>query len=858
MNATISKSCSVILVSLVLATLFFGVERSNAFDGETVEIIRDSWGIPHVFANTSEGAFFGLGYATAENRMFQMEYSRRIVQGRISEIIGESGVDSDKLWRTLGWYRVAREVENNLDLETRKLLQAYANGVNYYLEERNDDLLYLFDDYGIRPDPWTGADSIACWYRIALRFSGINSQEVSNLHTFEELVQQVGWDEAIAQMSNPPIIDESGAIVRQEDMAPDLIAEIEEYAEAHGYGGNINGTYSSSDALPKASHAWVVGGGRSTTGSAVLHSDPQILISAPSVWYEFHICGGSFDARGIGVAGAPGMLIGWNRDIAWGATAALADVSDLFKLEINPLNTNQYYYDDAYRDMEINEEEIRLRNGTVIPITCRKTIWGPVVTSLVAYTEPSEEFALKYAEVHNTSICSLQALIKMMKADGWESFEKAIENYLSPTIHGIYGDRYGNIGYVLLAGIPLRSTEWPLYGTMAQPGNSSAYDWQELIPKKYLPHMLNPSGGVISTANNMAVGSWYPLPLGTGTGDTARSWRLRELLDVLPEFSQDDVLAIHRDMVDPTVREIVRLARHMVHVLGYSLSQETMNAVGVLDSWNGEYNTSQTAYPLIENFNLMFRRSTTPLVLTYGGGAPGLCYFAKTLKSSLDGNPNYVPTSDEKAYVDSLLKNAWLKTVIELGGDPSQWLRYYDRTISIKYQNGLENFGSLDPRNDCVSPDLTCKHTETIWSQHGNSYSQNVIFNDVDLSKSLMPPGVSEDPDDPFFDDEMPLWVAGELHEAPLSRERIVSMMTSRECVRAAPVLNICDLNGDGIVDIFDIRKCAKAYGSMEVDDPTTPWNETENWNPDADLNLDGIINIFELRMIAKHYLEHV
>ncbi len=700
---------------------------------------------------------------------------------------------------------------------------------------------------GFKPEPWTPADSIACWYRIAFYFSGIDVGEVASLHTFETLVEQIGWEAAVAQMKTPRIIDESGAIVHQEDMDPQLIAEIEEYARDHGYGPNSTKMFFSESSSPKASHAWVIGGARSTTGSAILHSDPQITITTPSLWYEFHISGGDFDARGIGVAGAPGMLVGWNRNIAWGATAAGIDISDVFKLQINPIDSNQYYYDGEYRNMQVSTEEIMLPNGTAITVTCRRTVWGPVVTPFISSALPQEEFAMKNAETHNSSSCSIHALIKIMKASNWTSFENALESYMSVPLHMIYGDKYGNIGYQLAAGVPLRSTVWPLYGITATPGNSSAYDWQDIVPKKYLPHMFNPSSGAISTANNMAVGAWYPLPLGQSTGgggDSIRSWRLRELLANATILSQNDMLAIHNDKVDPAIREIVRLGRHIVYTLGQQLSEAAENALDVLDLWNGEFDTSQGVYPLIENFDVSFRRTVTPLALVYGGGESGLCYFAKTVKLNLDTNPSYVPTDDEKNYVDRVLAMAWNKTVSLYGNDPDGWLAKYDKTITIKFQNNLENFGSLDPTKDLRSPDLHCKHISTILSQTGNSYSQNVRFDNVDLSKSVMPPGLSENPNSTFCDNQIAIWQEGMLHEAPLTRESVEELMTSSITLEYTPKL-LGDVDRDLDVDILDVVKITSIYG-LTQDDP--------RFNFDSDLDKDGAITILDVVICTSHY----
>ena len=744
---------------------------------ETVEIVRDSWGIPHVYASSSEGTFYGLGYASAQDRMFQMEYSRRIVQGRISEIIGDNGLRSDRIWRTIGWYRNAQQAAENMNPQTKQLLQAYSAGVNHYLQEPGNQL-YLFGKYKITPEPWTAADSIACWYRISYHFSSLDNGEVANLHKFEELASQIGFEEATKQLFTNLPIDETGTIIMEDDMNATLLTEIQDYLSSNGYGNDITMSTSQTGVSPKASHAWVISGNRTTTGSAILHSDPQITIYSPSIWYEFHIAGGEFDARGIGVAGAPGMLIGWNRNIAWGATAAKGDVVDLYRLEINPQNPNEYLFDGVYKTMEIYNEEITLNNGARVPIQSRNTVFGPVVTSLLSDLE-GEEYAMRHSEVYNSSLCSLTSTIQLMKADDYQSFRNAIENYMSPSIHMIYGDKNGNIAYQLLSGIPLRSAEYPFFGQVAQPGNSSAYNWKEIIPKKYLPHTFNPQSGAISTANNMAAGSWYPLPISFGTGDTIRSWRLRELLNTRYKFSQEDVLAIHQDTVNPAIREMVRLARHVDYNLNLTLRPEALAALDALQSWNGQYNTSQPSYPLISNFNLMFRSNNTPLALIYGGGEAGLCNFAKKISQNLNQNPNYIPIDDEINYVDTLLGNAWTKTTTILGSDPSKWLENYDQTVPVIYQNNLENLGSLDSNTDFTSPPLICKHTASILSQHGNSYSQNVRFDDIDLSKSILPPGISENPNSQFFNNQIPPWSEGELHPAPLSREIILEEQTS-------------------------------------------------------------------------------
>jgi penicillin G amidase len=291
----------------------------------SVEILRDPWGIPHVFADTDAGAMYGLGYATAEDRAFQMTYSLRIIQGRLSEVIGEvrqlnrndTSLDHDRKMRTFGFHRAAQRTANRLDPETAGWLQAYSDGVNAYFREFQDRLHPLFAHTGLEPEPWSPADCLASWWHMGQFFATDGTRDL--IAGRNQSAGQAPGRPATAQRDQPPDRgtgrgpgrpsppaglepmppDDGPAVVKRSDVSGEWIERVHRYARDYGLDGGDPGTEG-----PKFSHAWAVGSQRTTTGSSVLVSDPQTPVRNPSLFYEFHIQGKTFNARGLGVPAA--------------------------------------------------------------------------------------------------------------------------------------------------------------------------------------------------------------------------------------------------------------------------------------------------------------------------------------------------------------------------------------------------------------------------------------------------------------------------------------------------------------------------------------------------------------------------
>ena len=736
-----------------------------------IEIAWDIWGVPHVFAKSDEEAMFGLGYAAAKTRLIQMDLSRRIIQGRLAELIGdvpmgnnnESSVTSDRYMRAIGFYRHAQEVIPNLSEEEQRFLQAYADGVNRYIVENPSHFPQIIPDLIIQPEPWKPEDCIACWIHVANFFTrdGLNEAKPQN------------------EPASVNPVDDPAAVVRREDVDEEWVGKVLEFAKEHGY----EATHSESDSTlnPSFSHAWVVGGSHTNTGSAVLVSDPQTPVALPNLFFEFHIKGETFDARGVGAAGSPIILIGWNRDVAWGVTALGGDQADLFKLSIDRGHANQYLWNETWEEMNVWNESIEVKNQDPVPITIKETLLGPIVTQFLrGKIEPGEYVLHRVPQVlKNTD--TFRAAIAMTRSKNVQELDRALGDWAYPPINVVFGDSNGDIGYHMTSDSPIRATNPNVSSSSFQDGSGSAGEWRGFIPHELQPHVFNPRQGWLASANHRPIESWYPmLQRGTGSsGHTSRSWRLYELLQSQTRlFTSNDVFSVHYDDIDPTRRTIVEAAVYLADNLEIILTTETISALNFLRPWltrGAHCSSSDTAYPLVKNISTVFRPVASRSSLArFGGGESGLVLFCKALKEAI--SINVAIDSDAMFYVDNAIMQSWNTCTKLYGENSDSWSEQFRNSISkrrLEYMVGLDSFPSLNPELGINYPILSDLTTSTIFSQEGQSYTQFVSLDDVDSAKSLMPVGNSEVPQSPFYQANLDEWAKGELHPAPLSKDAV-------------------------------------------------------------------------------------
>ncbi|MGW2292519.1 penicillin acylase family protein [Streptomyces phaeochromogenes] len=542
-----------------------------------VDVKRDGYGIPQIYASTDADLFMAQGYVQAQDRFYEMDVRRHMTAGKLSEMFGESQVDEDEFLRTLGWDRVAeKEYETKLSAETKKYLQAYAKGVNAYLKGKDGaDISLEYAALGFRndykPKEWTPVDSVAWLKAMAWDLRGNMQDEIDrSLMTsrlgpkqIADLYPQYPYDR------NKPIVQEGqyDSVTGEYQQGSDTSTGTGGTQSSAGTGlannteapsglqGQLSGLYKVLDDVPEAvgvngngigSNSWVVKGTHTITGKPLLANDPHLSPSLPSVWYQMGLHCKSvsekcqYDVSGYTFAGMPGVVIGHNQSIAWGMTNSGADVTDLY---LEKLTGNGYEYDDKVKAFTTREEKINVAGGDSKTIVVRETNNGPLLSDRndelvkVGKKATVDSAAPDRGDGYGISLRwtaldpgnSMDAVFAMNKATDWTEFRKAATLFDVPSQNLTYADTDDNIGYQLPGRIPIRGEG---DGSLPSPGWDSKYRWTGYIKQAELPYEYNPKRGYIVTANQAVVDKdKYPYTLTTDWGYGTRSQRIADLIE---------------------------------------------------------------------------------------------------------------------------------------------------------------------------------------------------------------------------------------------------------------------------------------------------------------------------------------
>ena len=496
---------------------------------DSVEILRDKFGIPHIYASNMHDLFFAQGYTQAQDRWWQMELWRHLGSGRIEELTGKSDdlIEADVLIRSLGWRQTAEQELGLLDSETKTHLLNFADGVNAYINSRNYGDLAL--EYGvlrlagkrIKIEPWTPADTLV-WAKVMAWDLGpmADSEEIR-----AKLYELLGQEMTDEWLTPPWPYGEKPTILSSDDIQSTSSTGI---AQAFGENSTIEGLVQlDSEILPDinfvlgkgrgiGSNNWVVSGNLTQSGMPLLANDPHLGIQMPSIWYEIGLhCsseGGQslLDVTGFTFAPMPGVVVGHNSSIAWGVTNNGPDVFDLYKIRVNPGNPFQYEWNGAWRDMTVREETIRFAGSDeTAAIQIRETHLGPIIndnkwdeeTGKLKGLNNEDPMALHWTALESSTIS--QAVMSLDKAQNWEEFRDALKYWDVPSQNFVYADINGNIGYQMPGLIPIRAGNHT--GLIPMPGWTDDFEWQGYIPFEYLPSIYNPGRGYIVTANQAVV-----------------------------------------------------------------------------------------------------------------------------------------------------------------------------------------------------------------------------------------------------------------------------------------------------------------------------------------------------------------
>ena len=527
-----------------------------------VEVIRDDYGIPHLYAANAHDLFLAQGYVHAQDRFYQMDFWRHQTAGRLSELYGDGTADVDAFLRTLGWRRIAEQEYALADADAKAVLDAYAEGVNAYLNGRSAaDLSLEYAVLGLTglsdytPEPWHPADSLAWGKAMAWNLGGNLDQEIDRAL----LMQAIGPERTADYMplfaNDPPTI------------LPDPALGGAPLENLHGQFAALDRVFGDRfDGI--GSNNWVVAGSRTATGMPLLANDPHLGFALPAIWYEVGLhCQPVSDAcpyevRGFSFAGVPAVIIGHNARIAWGFTNVNPDVQDLYIEKINPANPNQYEVNGEWVDMTVQEETITVLGGDPQTISVRSTRHGPLITDVYGLEAFAAEAGLPAGEQYALALRwtaldpnrLFQSVFELNRAANFDEFRAALSHFAAPSQNVVYADVDGNIGYQMPSDVPIRASG---DGLLPVPGWTDEYEWTGYIPFDELPYSYNPPQGYIATANNAVVGADYPYLLSREWDAGYRAARIVELLEANPHLTIEEMAAIQGDNMNLGAAEVL-------------------------------------------------------------------------------------------------------------------------------------------------------------------------------------------------------------------------------------------------------------------------------------------------------------
>jgi len=735
-----------------------------------VEVFRDRWGVPHIYAGSVRDVMFAQGYVHAQDRLWHMELARRAASGSLAEVFGPVALDADRLLRRVGLRRAAEAELAQFAEAMRENVEAYAAGVNAFIEGNRNRLPPEFLILRFRPQPWMPVDGLTIGKFVGWSLSGNWDTEIVRAW----IVERLGPEEA-ARMEpgypvGAPLIVPPGAECR--GLGAPLLEELRKVQELVGAGGG-------------GSNNWVVDGHKSVTGKPLLANDPHLPLQMPSIWYEVHLNGGGANVIGASIPGIPGVIIGHNDRIAWGVTNTMTDGDDLFVERINPDDPRQYAYGGKWVDGDLVREEIRVR-GRREPVVeeVLVTRHGPIIGPSI----PGERRALALRTVVAEPGQHAQSILLLNSAGNWEEFREALRQWPAPAQNFVYADVEGNIGYQMAGLVPLRAKG---QGLVPSPGWTGEYEWKGFVPFDELPSVLNPPTHYVATANNKIVDDDYAYFLGAEYLDGYRIQRIVELLEAREKHSLEDFRSIQGDIYSIPGRELAQ------HLLGLqSADQDARRALNFLRVWDYQLSPDSVAATIVQAFFLQMLRNTVavklgPLTDYFVGkevhpAVPDSFYLHRSASWLLglmrEAPADWFAGRSWPEVMEQSLEEAVAGLRRQLGEDMSRWT--WGRVHYAPFEHVLGRVRALQPLFNRgpvpVGGDMnTVAQASYVGSRpfvvhsYTASYRQIIDLSDLNRSVAILPGGQSGHPASRHYSDMIDAWRRVEYHPMLFDRGEI-------------------------------------------------------------------------------------
>ncbi|MDI6694552.1 MAG: penicillin acylase family protein [Anaerolineales bacterium] len=771
-----------------------------------VEIIRDSWGVPHIYAQNKLDLFFAQGFIHAQDRLWQMEFNRRLVAGRLAETLGAAALPLDRWMRTLTLRRVAEFEVSLLSAEVKSYLQAYANGVN--IGALHGRLPIEFTLLGYRPEPWQISDSLA-WIKMMSWNLSVNwESELLRAQLIARLGPELAAEMEAPHLSHWPYIAPPGT-----DYSYIGASALERAQQTRPFTGP-----SPYEGL--GSNNWALSGERTISGKPILANDMHLGLTAPAIWYENHLICNELNITGVTFPGIPAVVSGHNGHVAWGFTNGFADVQDLYieRLQRTQNGEVQVEYLGKWEPARVIKETIRVKGEQPFVEEVIITRHGPIINSLAPDFAGEQPLALRWTSLEPDRMA--ESVFHLMSANDCQEFHQALQHWTAPVQNVVYADIHGNIGYTLAGKIPLRQCG---NGRLPVPGWTDEYEWIGYIPFDALPHLYNPPQGYIVSANNRVVGDDYPLPLELEPISGDRAQRISEMiLDSSLRNGEDrmDISFVQRmqfDLVSPSARLVARhLARLPLSQSAHTPSTDLHTVAALMKEWDGKLSSKSAPAAIYQTFirklaallvsarledhnqnqqehlsdaapirlteRFMGKGPTPILAETSLFGERWLPWLIHLLHNP--ESPFFDLGNGEKR--DNILQMVLEQTLNEMktfhGDDILQWR--WGRIHQVTFRHSLSNDPILGKAFN-IGPYPVGGDSSTIWAT-GTSYhsldSDNMIgppyrmivdLADLDNSRSLLAPGQSGNLSSPHYRDQVKAWFNADYHPMLYSHEQV-------------------------------------------------------------------------------------
>jgi penicillin amidase len=765
----------------------------------SVGVYRDRYGVPHIYAASTEDGYFALGYLHATDRLFQMEMFRRRASGTLAEILGKPLLEDDIFVRQIGIRRSADAVWKSPRLETKlkQEIVAYCAGVNARLHElEGRSLPEPFRSLGITPAPWTPVDALVFPKYMGWDQSGTDTDvwmgmlvEKLGLAAVEELfpldrpyeIPTVSDDHIEAAHRIVPATTRAQAFSDPRDATgrlqpegyetlPYLPPGFDEAAlELHRR--FLSGRFGSRFAL--GSNNWAIDGKKSATGKPVLANDPHLGLSLPSIWYAAHVVAPGLNVMGVTFAGFPYVVIGHNHRIAWGLTDMQADAVDYFIEKMDAQHPHQYFYKGVWCDTTRGVEEIPVRGEKPVRVEIESTVHGPLVTN------HGVRLALQWTGLAAT--LDIMALAHLNTARNVQEFKEALKDWTVPALNIIYADADGNIAIAPHGALPIRKRgngRWPM------DGSSGDYDWAGTIPNDQLPFALNPPQHYLASANGRPAAAGYPYYLGWMWDPSYRTRRIHQLLRTHQQITVEQMEQFQMDAHDSAAEVFVPIVLAAYERKPFG-NEQVRSAIQELRRWDFEATPESVATTIWSAWFKKFREAVWQDEFDAAGverwsGAWGFNGsnerqpIIEVLEFLTRENPTSPWFDDvrtpEKETRDDILARSFVAAVEQLVKDrgPRSDAWKWEKTNilrlhSLTQQPALDR-GGMPVRGDGFT---LCPGDDGGPVTGGASWRMVVDFAHPEHSFGVYPGGQSEDPSSPHYDDLIMPWVEGRYLSLP-------------------------------------------------------------------------------------------